>query len=270
MSAAAAARPVPQAAMSAAVLCRWERVTKLAKAPVQQPLLYAVDQEREDALLLFNHLKKHPKLQESACQGGDALVIKLWMLLEQASDQPRRELRLSAARRQDLIEMMQARGLEVQEKMTVIEMKEILKEKDASLRPPTRPTISGLGRMRKAELVELANGLQMDPSGTVDQLRLRLKKVPAHRIPPATPLATSSSNAASRASTSRATSARPICPACRRGMFWDEEQTTGTNGWVCIAVSCSQAVSFAHSEGAMYDLVETYDMSSEADQAMHA
>ena len=124
--------------------------------------------------------------------------------------------------------------------------------------------------MRKAELVELATGLEMDPSGTVDQLRLRLKKVPAHKIPPAIPLATSSSSAASRANPSRVRNVRPTCPACRRGMFWDEEQTTGMNGWVCIAASCSQAVSFAHSEGAMYDLVETYDMSSEADHAMHA
>ncbi len=146
-------------------------------------------------------------------------MIKLWMLIDQCPEVRHREPRLSAARRQDSIEMMEARGLEVREKMTVIDIEEILKEHDATLRPPSRPAIPGLSRMRKPELAAMATHLGVDASGAVDQLRLRLKRLPADTT---ISMTNSSSGAALIGNQTCDDLVRPTCPEPRRGTLWDE------------------------------------------------
>lgn len=162
---------------------RWEHLVMLMTLPVPTLLFEAVDKTRETALLMYHHIKNHPKFNGL---DDDAMLINLMAELETPHTCAGR---LHAARKADLITMAFDRNLGSHMElnaMTVPELKELLCTHDPSLAPKKRGNcIPGLGGMRRDDLVNLAGSVGIDHVGlTVEQLRLALKRLPPDQMPP--------------------------------------------------------------------------------------
>ena len=164
---------------------------------------------------------------------------------------------LSRARRFELVRMMDERKLDSTD-LTVPQMRETLRQADDTLRPRPRSGVPGLGKMLKADLVQLARTRGIDVTGmNVEQLRLALQgwvpkltklsdpaassKTPTSpsKLPAELPSEPSVPSGGERPSTVRRTpGGRRVCTKCNRGMLVDEDEETGKWVWLCPYAGC--------------------------------
>ena len=154
------------------------------------------------------------------------------MTLQEVLDSPaHREPSLSTARKDELVAMVLRRGGSPEQK-TVPELRELLKELDPTLCPRPKAEIPGLNRMKKGDLILLAQSRRIDPTGmNADQIRLALTGSKVVMPLPTPTTGTSSKNVH-----------RPLrgyclsCPECRQPMR--REAADGREFWACPSPEC--------------------------------
>jgi hypothetical protein len=163
----------------------------------------------------------------------------------------------SRARRPELVRMMADRNLDSTD-LTVVQMRETLRQADHTLRPPSRNGVPGLSKMLKADLMQLARTCGIDVTGmSAEQLRLALQgwvpkltklsdpaassKTPTSpsKLPAGLPSEPSAPSGGERPSTVRRTpGGRRVCTKCNLGMLVDEDEKTGQWVWLCPYAGC--------------------------------
>ena len=131
----------------------------------------------------------------------------------------------------ELVAMVLRRGGSPEQK-TVPELRELLKELDPTLCPRPKAEIPGLSRMKKGDLILLAQSRCIDPPGmNADQIRLALTGSKVVMPLPTPTTGTSSKNVH-----------RPLrgyclsCPECRQPMRL--EAVDGKEFWACPSPEC--------------------------------
>ena len=131
----------------------------------------------------------------------------------------------------ELVAMVLRRGGSPEQK-TVPELRELLKELDPTLCPRPKAEIPGLNRMKKGDLILLAQSRRIDPTGmNADQIRLALTGSKVVMPLPTPTTGTSSKNLH-----------RPLrgyclsCPECRQPMRL--EAVDGKEFWACPSPEC--------------------------------
>ncbi len=149
-------------------LLHWHRLVQKALIPVAVDLLVML---RQVAPIRSNpgldKLMKHPKMQEATndAEREEKLIASL--------DRPPPSL--STARKEELQTMVKELGGEPSG-MTVPELREYARQLRCDEQRTTKSTLPGLNKLKKADLVQLAQTQQIDVEGmTADQIRLALR-----------------------------------------------------------------------------------------------